>query len=512
MNKIVVKSKTPIDDAIKICTEYYKLRNHEYELTKVNEDNVTVELKTRKVIDSILEVLIHKNAFEANLVLLPGINGGSNYNLPDILHKITDQNIKSYDTQNISNIFEDYLEGTVNFLYPVAQGIPPKKGKDAELILHFNKDLKKTPRIVNGKVDFKQITHIPIVKKGQQLITKKPKIEGSRGVNIFGEESTPEPVKDITILLSDGATVNETGTVYTATISGYVDFNGVKLGVYPVYVVDQNVDNSTGNIKFNGSVYVKGDVLSGFKIEASKNVVVDGVCQDCEIIAKGNVTLQSGMKCKKLGIIKAGGDVLAGYIESATVYAKGNIDIRKYAYNSNLFAGNNIIATTGEGVIAGGYLKAFNEIYVKQLGTNGNTLFTVSLGSKYYNEFELEKINEEVNKINDTLDKIDIVLDRVNYSSFAFGENPKIDKMIELKSSLIEFRTILNQKKKKILKDNKAKSPKLKIKEKVYEGVTVKIHEATDVVKQPRESMVASYDIKYEAILWLSMSNISTLE
>ena len=76
-----------------------------------------------------------------------------------------------------------------------------------------------------------------MVEKGDVLITKKPAIHGSRGRNIKGEEVTPIPAKDIVILPGDGATVNEAGTIFSATTDGYVDFGNKRLGVYPVYMV-----------------------------------------------------------------------------------------------------------------------------------------------------------------------------------------------------------------------------------------------------------------------------------
>ena len=512
MDKIVVKASKPQEHARDICNKIYNLRPNEYEIEGGSEERATIIFHcVEKIQDSKVFLTTDEGAFTGFLFMYPALNEGKMHTLEEVMEYLQNEEIENIDKEQINGLFHRFADGEVIENEVVAEGIRPTMGKDAEITLHFGTADKK-PKIKDGKVDFKNLDNIVMVEKGDVLITKKPAIQGSRGRNIKGEEVTPIPAKDIVILPSDGATVNEAGTIFTATTDGYVDFGNKRLGVYPVYMVKGNVDYSTGNIRFNGSVHIKGDVLSGFTIEAEKHILVDGICQDCEIIAKGNVILRTGIKCSGSGLIRAGGSAIIGYAEKAKVYAKESIEIRKYAFNCELFAGVKIDAMNGDGIIAGGLIRAFQDISVKQLGTNGNSKFNVILGMKYYIEFELEKLRREKARIQETIERVDTALSRFNLKRPKIANHPKIIKMQEVKASLNDLIKELDTREAKLIKENKAKNPRMKVKNKVFEGVTVMFYNVGAVVKEPMDNMVFYYDEKYGEVAWISLKNANALD
>lgn len=512
MDRIIVKAAKPQEHARDICSKIYNLRPNEYEIEGGSEDRAVVTFKCDdKAENSRVFLTTDEGAFTGFLFMYPAVNSGKMHTLEEVLDYLQAEEVEHINKEQISQLFHRFADGEVIENEVIAEGIHPTMGKDAEITIHFDKANKK-PKIKDGKVDFKNIDNIIMVEKGDILITRKPPVQGSRGRNIKGGEVTPIPAKDVVILPGDGATVNEAGTIFTATTDGYVDFGNKRLGVYPVYMVKGNVDYSTGNIRFNGSVHVKGDVLSGFTIEADKHILVDGICQDCEIIAKGNVILRTGIKCTGTGLVRAGGSVILGYAEKAKIYARENIEVRKYAFNSELFAGVKIDAMNGDGIIAGGLMRAFQDISVKQLGTNGNSKFSVILGMKYYIEFELEKLRREKARIQETIERVETALSRFNLDRPKIANHPKILKMQEVKESLGELIQELDEREAKLIKENKAKNPRMKVKNKVFEGVTVMFYNVGAVVKEPMENMVFYYDEKYGEVAWISLKNANALD
>ncbi len=497
MDKITVQAEKPQERAKDICNKVYNLRAGEYEIEGGTEDRATVIFKCdSKIVNSKVYLTTDDGAFTGFLFMYPALNEGTTHTLEEILDYLAGEEIENIDKNQISSLFQRFANGEVIENEIIASGIRPTAGKDAEITLHFGTADKK-PKIKDGKVDFKNLDNIVMVEKGDVLIT---------------EEVTPIPAKDIVILPGDGATVNEAGTIFSATTDGYVDFGNKRLGVYPVYMVKGNVDYSTGNIRFNGSVHVKGDILSGFKIEADKHILVDGICQDCEIIAKGNVILRTGIKCTGSGLVRAGGTAVIGYAEKAKIYARESIEIRKYAFNCELFAGTKIDAMNGDGIIAGGLIRAFQDISVKQLGTNGNSKFNVIIGMKYYIEFELEKLRREKIRIGETIERVDTALSRFNLKRPKVANHPKIVKMLEVKTSLSDLIDELDKRAAKLIEENKAKSPRMKVKNKVFEGVTVMFYNVGAVVKEPMENMVFYYDEKYGEVAWISLKNANALD
>lgn len=77
-------------------------------------------------------------------------------------------------------------------------------------------------------------------------------------------------------------------------MDGHVSLVEGKVFVSDVYEVE-NVDLSTGNIDFEGSVQVNGNVSSNFVIRAGGNVIISGVVEGAYIEAGGNIIIARGM-------------------------------------------------------------------------------------------------------------------------------------------------------------------------------------------------------------------------
>ena len=110
----------------------------------------------------------------------------------------------------------------------------------------------------------------------------------------------------------------------TSLVDGHVSLVEGKVFVSDVYEVE-NVDLSTGNIDFEGSVQVNGNVSSNFVIRAGSNVIISGVVEGAYIEAGGNIIIARGMNGMAKGTLKAGGNIVAKFLENATASAGGYV-------------------------------------------------------------------------------------------------------------------------------------------------------------------------------------------
>lgn len=495
-----------------ILAKAYGLRSGDYVITELPPEHIVTINDEVKPQDAKIIVTSDPRAFKGFLSCYPTLGEAKIYSYDDIMKIIADEGISvNLSADKVKECYDRFAAGEIVLDALIAEGVTPVDGHDAEIIVHFSTP-ENRPKVVDGKSDFKNIDNIIMVKKGDQLLTKKLATPGSKGITIRGEEVSPVHGKDVIILLGDGATVDEKGVSFTATLDGYVDYNGRKLTVSPLYEVKGNVDYSTGNIKFNGSVHIKGDVLPGFKVEADKHILVDGICQDCELIARENVILRTGIKGSVGGVIISGGSVILGYCEKSKIQAKENVEIKKYSFNCDIMAGNRVEATAGEGIIAGGSIRAFQEISAKQMGTMGNSAFSASVGTRYYIENELARLRKEKMKIGDTLLQVDVALGRFDLGQEKIKNHPKIKKMIEVKKNLDSLMQDLDSREQKLNTENKARSPRIKVKGRVFEGLTVSFFGVSTTIKEQLDSIVFYYDEKFCEVSWVSLKNINSIE
>ena len=262
----------------------------------------------------------------------------------------------------------------------VAEGKPVVQGTDASIEYLFNADLHAKPKIKeDGTVDFFNLDLISHVQEGDVLARLTPETLGEDGWNIYDKPVSPDQVKHLDLKGNRNCVLSEDKLTLTAGVSGHVSLNQGEVMVSNVYTVD-NVDVSTGNIKYDGSIVISGDVDSGFSVEASGDIEVKGSVAGAKLTAKGNVVLTRGINGMGKGEIIAGGNVVTKFIESASVRAGGTVSAESIMH-SKVMAGTEIYVDGKRGFISGSQVSAKERITAKTLGSEmgANTLIEVGV-------------------------------------------------------------------------------------------------------------------------------------
>ncbi|HEY5583622.1 MAG TPA: FapA family protein [Ruminiclostridium sp.] len=264
----------------------------------------------------------------------------------------------------------------------VAEGISAQNGKNGFVIYHFDTTVNKTPSLFeDGSINYRELNLIQSVKEGQILCTLEPPIMGTQGKSVKGK--TLPAVNGRAAILPRGKNVaiSEDGKSIYATTAGEVEYlEQSKVSVYTNHEIPADVDNSTGNVSFVGSVIIKGNVLSGFSVEAGGNVEVYGAVEGATIKAGGNIVLRRGMQGMGKGSLSAGGDIVARYIEYSNVEAKNNIQAEAVMH-SNVRCGNKLELTGRKGLLVGGTCKVGKIIVAKIIGSHMATVTDLEVGA-----------------------------------------------------------------------------------------------------------------------------------
>lgn len=261
----------------------------------------------------------------------------------------------------------------------VAQGKPPRHGKDAEIEYFFNTDPHAVPTLQeDGSVDFFHLNTINHCKKGELLARIIPEDAGDLGINVAGVRIKPRLVKKAVLKFGKNVVQSEDRMSITSGVNGCVTLVDDQVFVTDIYEVE-NVDNSTGNIEFEGSVQVNGNVCSGFSVRAKGNVIVRGVVEGAAVCADGDIVITRGMNGMSKGTLEAGGNIIAKFLENAKASADGYVSAESILH-SNVTAGSEIIVTGRRGFITGGHVCAGIKVSAKNLGANMGASTVVEVG------------------------------------------------------------------------------------------------------------------------------------
>lgn len=351
--------------------------------------------------DDRISIDISDDRMKAHMSFDPG-NGSKIINYQDVKKILEEKNIEF-------GLKEDVIKRIVNKRIAVndkliAEGIMPKKGKDAELIYHFEEKEKNVGTLrQDGTMDFHARNLITNVKKGEKLVTKKPASKGESGKNVKGDEVKPPTVKDKKLPRGKN-TVKKDDCVYAA-IDGQVVKEKDKISVRPVLEINGDVDLNTGNIDFLGSVKIRGNVREGFVIKADGDVEIEGNVGAAEIKSSKNVAIKKGFLGRNKGKIVAKGEVKVRFVENGNISAE-EILVHEAAMHSELKAKDKIIIKGGKALLVGGRASARNLIEADIVGSSlaTKTVLEIGLDPGIYAQYKEKK--KEMDSLKNNLDKV----------------------------------------------------------------------------------------------------------
>lgn len=389
------------------------------------------EPQEEKKIDSECIVTVSKDGMKASITLTRPIGG------EDITEKVIHEALKLNNI--VFNIKDSEIkEAADNKTYGkeilIAEGIEPRTGNDAVLTYHFDISNERAISIdKDGKIDYHELSLIKNVKKGDRLVTLTPNTPGIHGKNVFGEDVPGKDGRKLALPRGKNVEISEDGLQLNAAVDGEVKVLDGKVNVFSVYEVKNNVDNSTGNIRFNGKVVVMGNVLTGFVIEAEGDVEVYGVVEGALIKSSGSIILHRGIQGMNRGELYCEGDLIAKFIENSKIEVKGNIQSDAIMH-SQVTCGKKLEAAGRKGLLVGGSFKVGEEIKAKVIGSPMATVTELEVGVNPDMRKKYDDLKNELKQISDNLDRTTKAVDLL--TKMSKNTELPMDKKILLAKSL----------------------------------------------------------------------------
>jgi uncharacterized protein (DUF342 family) len=340
-----------------------------------------------------------------------------------------------------------------NEMICVAEGTPSANGHNGKVQFHFDTKRESKPTILDdGRVDFRELNLIQSAQKDQVLCTLIPPVPGKPGKTVLGKSLAALSGKPVPLPRGRNVVISEDGTSLLSVISGQISYLDGKVSVFATYEVQADVDNSTGNINFIGNVSVRGNVLSGFVIEAGGNVEVMGVVEGAIIKAEGDIILRRGMQGMGKGQLKSGGDIISRYIENSNIEAKNDIKAEAIMH-SNVKCGNKLELSGRKGLLVGGTCKVGKEIVAKVIGSHLATVTDIEVGVDPTVRERYKAVRDEIIQLETDVRKADQAITILKKMELANALSPE-KKEIMVKSvrtkvfysnRLVELKEEMNQ-------------------------------------------------------------------
>ncbi len=325
----------------------------------------------------------------------------------DLRQALAEQGVVVGIKPNLAALFEQQAVGGSIAL---AEGIKPVQGENGKIEYLYD---------VEGTVDKKQTANaenkiFKIINgvKGMKLARIVPPGVGTPGTSVTGADIAPLPGKPVYLRAGKNTMVSEEDpSLIVATADGNIIRTSSSIEIEPMLTIPGDVDFSTGDIDFVGSLTVRGDIKTGFRVKVKGNLDVQGNIEDAQVEVGGDVVVKKGFIGHGKGLLNAQGNVTIGHVQNQTVNTEKNITILQFCVNGTVSAGEKVLAH--KAMIVGGTVDALSEIHAKALGSDQYSHTKVHIGRKgkilakiAVTEKDIEQAKKSQNDVKDALYKL----------------------------------------------------------------------------------------------------------
>ena len=369
-----------------------------------------------------LQIELSKDEAKAYLNIIPPKEEEEPLTLERIIRALKENNILlGINNKSIEKIIAEkiYYEPVI-----VASGKETVQGKHGFPELLF---LPKKSRPAPGtRVNLREVPVLQKVQQGQELVRIETATMGEDGYTITGKLISSTPGKQYRIRPGRNTRYNPEGTHIIATKSGVVCLNNDSISVENVKVVEK-VDASTGHVRFDGIVSIRGNVSDRCSVEAVR-IDIGGSVGKARLRSIGEIRVAQGLKG---AIVQCGSTLHANNMTDTQASVGEHALVDEFVVNSKIYCGSTLQVTSAKGYVSGGVLQAGNLIRLPNIGLPGTdepnedgeypenelpqTILEVGISlnnRKQFNELE-KQAQESLNSLQDDLKEITTILEEL---------------------------------------------------------------------------------------------------
>jgi uncharacterized protein (DUF342 family) len=381
-----------------------------------------VEAVIGEIVDGTFELELTEDKLQVLLTLHPR-RGGRAVQLGDVRAALAEHNV-------VYGIDEDALLQAVERgegeAVLIASGIAPVEGAPTrfESLLQRERG-PETEADDNALVDYRALGSLVLVKAGMPLMRRIPGTAGTDGIDVFGNPALPQPPDDLPYDENLTGVVHDPNDpeILLAAIDGAPSMLAHGVSVNPVVEVDA-VNLSSGNINFEGTLQVRGDVTTGMSVKVSGDVLVSGTVEAAHIDAGGNVVVKGGIMgvaegstslepAARLAQVTARGSVQARFIGNATISAGKDVVVEREIRQSDVAAGDSVtvgLKGSTQGNISGGQVRALRSVKAVTLGTMAGVRTLVQVGVNPHAQAQKEALQRTRKRLTEEKGKLEQLL------------------------------------------------------------------------------------------------------
>ena len=355
----------------------------------------------------------------AVFLTITSAHGGDSVTLQDIHHALAQAGV-------VHGICTEALEKAVQAgqcqQVCIAQGTPATAGSSTrfESLLDTLRDRGRSASD-DATVDYRELGNLLLVAPGDALMRRIPARSGKDGLTVTGKVLSAPVHADIAYARDLAGVVpdEQDPDLLRAAVAGVPALRPNGVIVNPMVEV-QAVDLDSGNIDFDGTLRVHGDIKAGMTVRVRADVIVMGTVEAATIKAGGNLVVHGGIVggasartasavTERLAQIECGGSVQALFINHAFVSAGEDVRVEREVFNSDVAAGHAVVVGTSDsqGSIIGGRTRALRCVQAATLGSMAGVPTEIQVGVNPNADSQRQELERERRRLDEERGKLE---------------------------------------------------------------------------------------------------------
>lgn len=406
---------------------------------------------------------------------------------------------------NIHFFFERKVKQNYIGWIKIASGKPAVNGHNS--YVQFIKELRQDPgKVVDvlGRMDFRERENILRVQKGEAVAVLIDELLQEDGYTIDGKEIKARFLKKQPLKIGENLSLNPKTNEYCALVDGMVVLTSQFLSVKEIWEIEGDVDLNLGNIHYENSVSVKGDILSGMVVECGGNLVVQGVIENAKINVGGDLICKGIVGCGDQPVIVKG-EVFIDFIENSSLESIKSIHIKKDCINSKLKT-TEMIYSEDKAKIFGGELYASAGMELNSVGNVDFIETKIFLGGNFYLERKMAEVSKGIKQIRSKMkEDVKEVSRYLDWNRDLQAQLSRLPKVVaeRVNEQITELKTLKEEEERFNLIYDKVKASLQKemnsyllVENKAYQNVTVFVVGVSRKLKEDYQSVIFFLDPK----------------
>ena len=273
--------------------------------------------------------------------------------------------------------------------------------------IEWTRDFFRTGFVVDpktGRMNYRERAANRNVGAGENLACIIPGIPGKPGKDVLGERIAVSKPQKCKIRAGRRVSLDKESGIFTADADGRIAVIDDRICVSERYEIKGNVGLETGNIDFQGRLFVQGDIEDTTIVSARGDIEVGGSVGACRIDCGDDVVVRGGIVGKGKGEIIAQGVVKAAWITNTDVKADKGMVVGKEIVQCQVGTHGPVVVENGR--IVGGEVIALGGITVREAGSDGDVRTLLVAGEDYLLPPFLEECKKEISELRDQIKRM----------------------------------------------------------------------------------------------------------